>query len=298
MFEKLTSQARAAPSLNALRAFEAMGRTGRATLAAEELCVTHSAVSRQVKALERSLGVQLFAGPRHDLRLTAEGRDLLAGLTPGFDAIDLAALKAQSQGRSVIVAANPSVCVKWLVPRLAGFAARHPSLKVELVELATHALTHRGAHVTLRLVQSQQMDRGDITAIMPNFVGPVTAPSAHAGAATTRLISRTHPHGWRRWAELTATVLPPATERQLPHLHVALEAAIAGLGVAVLAWPLVADDMRAGRLVPAGPFAPEGGALALISDPRAETVAVRAFKRWIVEEGAAFPAPPVWPAAA
>ena len=69
MFENLTSKA--LPSLNALRAFEAMARTGRVTLAAEELNVTHSAVSRQVKALERALGVSLFTGPKNRLELTA-----------------------------------------------------------------------------------------------------------------------------------------------------------------------------------------------------------------------------------
>ena len=63
MFQNRTASGAAHPSLNALRAFEAMARTGRATLAAEELNVTHSAVSRQVKALEASLGVRLFQGP-------------------------------------------------------------------------------------------------------------------------------------------------------------------------------------------------------------------------------------------
>src|SRR6478609_8157563 len=68
MFENLTSSL---PSLNALRAFEAMARNGRVTLAAEELHVTHSAVSRQVKALEQTLGVRLFTGPKNRLELTA-----------------------------------------------------------------------------------------------------------------------------------------------------------------------------------------------------------------------------------
>src|SRR4051812_47003440 len=85
MFEKLTSGA--PPSLNALRAFEAMARNRRVTLAAEELHVTHSAVSRQVKALEQSLGVRLFSGPKHRLELTAAGRELLPALTQAFDQI-------------------------------------------------------------------------------------------------------------------------------------------------------------------------------------------------------------------
>ena len=73
MFENLTPPL---PSLNALRAFEAMARNRRATLAAEELHVTHSAVSRQVKALEQSLGVRLFTGPKHHQDQTPPGREL------------------------------------------------------------------------------------------------------------------------------------------------------------------------------------------------------------------------------
>lgn len=73
MFENLTGRV----SLNALRAFEAMGRTGQATAAGAELCVTHSAISRQVKALEARLGVRLFEGPKHQLRVTTAGRELL-----------------------------------------------------------------------------------------------------------------------------------------------------------------------------------------------------------------------------
>eukprot|EP01041_Mallomonas_annulata_P024192 gene24192-44877_t len=85
MFENLTSKS--LPSLNALRAFEAMARTGRVTLAAEELHVTHSAVSRQVKALELTLGVRLFSGPKNRLELTPAGRELAPALTEAFDQI-------------------------------------------------------------------------------------------------------------------------------------------------------------------------------------------------------------------
>src|ERR1700760_1316797 len=96
MFENLTHGA--LPSLNALRAFEAMARTGRAALAAEELHVTHSAVSRQVKALEAALGVRLFQGPKHRLELTAAGQELLPALSRGFDEIAQAVRQVRSDG--------------------------------------------------------------------------------------------------------------------------------------------------------------------------------------------------------
>ena len=96
MFDNLTPGP--LPSLNALRAFEAMARTGRATLAAEELNVTHSAVSRQVKALEAALGVRLFQGPKHRLTLTQAGQDLAPALTAAFDRIAGAVRSLRSDG--------------------------------------------------------------------------------------------------------------------------------------------------------------------------------------------------------
>src|SRR3954462_15593788 len=134
MFENLTSEP--LPSLNALRAFEAMARTGRVTLAAEELHVTHSAVSRQVKALERTLGVQLFAGPKNRLELTAAGRELLPPLSEAFDQIAAAVRRTRTGAEDLHVAVNASLSVKWLIPRLPRFQAAHPEIRLNLSELA------------------------------------------------------------------------------------------------------------------------------------------------------------------
>ena len=290
MFEYLTS--RPAVSLNALRAFEAMGRTGRATLAAAELCVTHSAVSRQVKALEARLGVRLFEGPRHDLRLTAGGRELLAALTDGFDSIELAVLKAQAGAHSLVIAAHPSVAAKWLTPRLAGFLARRPGVRLEIVELPNTALSLRGAHAAVRIVSAEQLARPEVTAFMDNYIGPVIAPGLDPGAAP-RLAASTNPGALARWAKLTSEIVADGPARRLPHLHLVLEAAVGGLGMAVLPWPLVAGDVLAGRLQVAGRFVKDTGAFALIADPRGETAQVRAFRAWLVEEGAGAPPAPL-----
>ncbi|MCO8028762.1 LysR family transcriptional regulator [Brevundimonas diminuta] len=157
MFENLTASA-PLPSLNALRAFEAMARTGSATRAAAELNVTHSAVSRQVKALETQLGLRLFEGPRHALTLTEAGRGLLPGLTVAFDQIAAAVAEARGDGRDLNVAANASLAVKWLIPRLADFNRLYPQVRVHLVELAPHAVSRRGADVLLRLLDASRID--------------------------------------------------------------------------------------------------------------------------------------------
>ena len=176
MFQNLTPSG-ALPSLNALRAFEAMARTGSATQAGAELNVTHSAVSRQVKALEAQMGVRLFEGPRHALTLTRAGRDLLPGLTAAFDGIAAAVAGARGEGQDLHVAVNASLSVKWLIPRLADFGRNHPEVRVHLVELAPHAVSHRGADLVLRLLDAQQITALNAEVVIPNAVGPVIAPA-------------------------------------------------------------------------------------------------------------------------
>ncbi len=115
------------PPLNALRAFEAFGRHGRMTLAAEELCVTHGAVSRQIRQLEEHLGVALTEGPRSRLRMTEAGLKLAQALTPAFDQIAAASPRRAPDGpRPLVVSCLPTFAMKWLIPRLPGFQAGHP----------------------------------------------------------------------------------------------------------------------------------------------------------------------------
>src|ERR1700761_6311810 len=161
MFDNVTSGS--LPSLNALRAFEAMARTGRATLAAEELNVTHSAVSRQVKALEAHLGVRLFQGPKHRLTLTPAGQALLPALSHAFDEIATAVRRLKNDGEDLHLAVNASISVKWLIPRLADFTAKHPEIQLHLEELPSQAMSHRGAQAVVRIVPSARLAEPQVT---------------------------------------------------------------------------------------------------------------------------------------
>src|ERR1700712_2923570 len=174
MFDNLTSPL---PSLNALRAFEAMARNRRVTLAADELHVTHSAVSRQVKALEAALGVRLFTGPKHRLTLTPAGQALLPALTHAFDEIAAAVRNLRSDGEDLHLAVNASLSVKWLIPRLADFGARHPEIRLHLEELAPQATSHRGAQAVVRIAPAARLADPLATAFAPNHTGPVMTPA-------------------------------------------------------------------------------------------------------------------------
>ena len=295
MFDNLTSGP--LPSLNALRAFEAMARTGRATLAAEELRVTHSAVSRQVKALEASLGVRLFAGPKHRLTLTPAGQELLPALTRAFDEIAAAVRNLRSEGEDLHLAVNASLSVKWLIPRLGDFAGRHPEIRLHLEELAPHATAHRGAQAVVRITPGARLADPLVTAFAPNHTGPVMAPAlaqrfAADPLAAPRLTAQSHPQGWAIWAAVAGFELAPAPEQPFAHMHYAQDAALAGLGVAIMSWPLVAEDVAEGRLVAPLGFRRAESAFALIAAPGGESRALNQFRKWLVEQGARTPKPP------
>lgn len=283
MFENLTPRS-SLPSLNGLRAFEAMGRTGSATRAAAELHVTHSAVSRQVKALEAALGVRLFEGPRHRLTLTEPGRTLLAGLTESFDG--LAAAVRQVRERDVVrLAVHPSLAVKWLVPRLADFEARHPEVSLLLSELELHAVRQRGADLALRYVDADRLDEPGLEALVENRIGLVCAPQlAERLEAAPRLTTRTREHAWSDWEAASGHAAPRGRNRTLAHLHMVADAAVAGLGAAVLPWAIVEDEIAAGRLIAPFGFFPDEGVMAAIRGPGAATRGERIVMRWLKDQ--------------
>lgn len=296
MFENLTKGP--LPSLNALRAFEAMARTGRATLAAEELRVTHSAVSRQVKALEAALGVRLFTGPRHRLEITPAGRQLLPALTRAFDEIAGAVQRLRGDGEDLRLAVNASLSVKWLIPRLPDFAAKHPEIRLHLEELASQAHTHRGAQAVVRIAPASRLAEPNVTGFIQNRIGPVMTPVlakrfAVDPLSAPRLSAQSHPQGWAIWAAVAGFELAPAPERPFAHLHFAMDAALAGLGVAILPWPLVADHVLEGRLVAPYGFRKAESAFALIAAPGAESRALNRFREWLVDQGRRTPELPL-----
>lgn len=287
MFENLTHRT-ALPSLNALRAFEAMGRTGSATRAAAELNVTHSAISRQVKALEAALGVRLFEGPKHQLRLTRRGEALRAGLGAGFDTLT-EAVRAARDAAEVHLAIHQSLAVKWLIPRLAAFERDCPGISLHLTDLAPTATRQRGADLMVRYLDGPELKHPGVAPLADNRIGLVCAPALASGdlSVAPRLVSRTRMGGWSEWSRLTGHPEPGGPTRTLTHLHFVLDAASAGLGVAVLPWIIVADDIAAGRLVAPFAFTADGGALAAIRSGGETGRATRTVIRWLGDQAQA-----------
>ena len=296
--------ARSLPPLNALRAFEAFGRRGRMTLAADELCVTHGAISRQIRQLEDHLGVALTEGPRNRLTLTEAGLTLAQALTQALDQIEAALPQPAGAGDgALVVSCLPTFAMKWLIPRLPGFVAAHPDIQARIVE-SNGPFDFRADGVDLairmRLPDAPPSPDADVTPFLKHYVGPVAAPALAAQieapeslARLPRLHTRTFLESWAEWEAAAKVVLPPAAvNREFDHYFYMLEAAAAGLGVALSPWAFAETDLVSGRLVaPLGMIPGQAQVCALTPRGKA-TRAARRFRDWLVAEGAATPPPP------
>ena len=278
------------PPLTGLRAFEAFARIGSMTVAAEELCVTHGAVSRQVRGLEDQLGVRLVEGARHALRLTPAGRELAAALSSAFDLI-AAALPGSGPVQELTVSCLGTLAMKWLIPRLPDFLDAHPGLSVRIVEsYGPVDFSQGGLHAAIRIVEPDARTGADETVFMDHHHGPVLSPELLASVGgepaavlrLPRLTSETFRPAWASWAARAGIALPPApTERSFEHNSYMLEAAAAGLGVAVAPWAFAAADIERGRLVAPFGFEPVAARYAYLRPPRSDNPAAAAFGTWL-----------------
>lgn len=309
------------PSLNALRTFEAVARLGRMTIAADELCVTHGAVSRQVRALQDELGAALFEdGARQALRLTPAGRSLLAALTPALDRIAEAVEAVSPSSEPVLnVSCLSTFAMRWLIPRLHRFHERHPGVDVRLSTVSHEVRIERERYdVVIGVddprprpglppmpqppgadapVRTPLFDERLGLVLSPALMARLAAPSASARREALlqrcpRLQTQTRPGAWLDWARAIGAELPAgAPEQRFAHYAYTLEAALGGLGLCIAPWHLVADDVAAGRLSAPLGFVDSGLRYTAWRLPHPSPQAVR-FCGWLAEEvGRMSPAP-------
>ena len=283
------------PPLSALRAFEAFARLGRMTLAGEELCVTHGAVSRQVRSLEATMGLRLTTGPRHQLKLTEAGELLAASLTQAFDQI-----------RTTVASLHPTtdlhlscvgtLAIRWLIPRLAGFHLLHPQIRVRVTEsYAPVDFTRDRFDAAIRVAESAPILGARAVAFLDNYHGPVLAPHL-AGIGIeglTRLTTGTRQTAWAEWENHAGIHLPSAPDTlEFEHIFYVLEAAAAGLGVGLSPWVYVAGDIAAGRLIAPLGFAATPSKFWFLTPPGVARPEVESFGDWLAAEARAVDLPP------
>jgi DNA-binding transcriptional LysR family regulator len=284
----------------ALRAFEAAARHGKLTSAAEELAVTHGAISRHVSHLEAFIGTPLFEGARNRPKLTPEGRVFGFALTAAFDQIE-DALRLVSKGDDSIldVACLSTFAIRWLVPRLHAFTVRHPRYDVRL---ATDDRSPRGpVDVQILVLEPGAAIPQDCSLLFQEQLGLIFAPSIAAGpmadaavwaSGLPRLETRTRPHVWHEWSRLRENTLQdsPRTSRTFDHYHLTIEAALNGLGAAVAPWHLVANDVVSGRLAAPFGFHPSDYRY-VVKVERKGRRKTQHFVEWLKDAIAEFPEP-------
>lgn len=291
------------PPLTALRAFDAFARHGKMSLAADELCVTHGAVSRQVRSLERECGVRLTQGPRNALRLTDAGRRLAGSLAETFDQIERTFTEIRATaGRQLHVSCVGTLAVRWLIPRLAAFHERHPAFSIRVTEAYGPVDFAREPYdAAIRLVDPASTEGLQAIPFLENYHGPVLAPETAGGQAVDlaalaripRLHTRPHLQAWAEWGEHAGVIVPEAGQHhEFEHLFYMLEAAAAGLGIGVTPWIYVARDVASGRLAAPFGFIRTPARFHLLTPEGPPTPALAAFTGWLIDEARAAPPPP------
>lgn len=288
------------PPLASLRAFEAVARHLSATRAAEELGVTQPAVTQQVRRLELRLGVRLMRRDGRRLALTPEGLAYAAALARGFDQMRQGTQKilATRHAGRLTVALLPTLATRWLIPRLAGFHARHPAIEVRIATALTpQAELQADVDLAVRfgrgrwpgLAADFLMPDDSFPVVSPALLRrlPLDRPADLARHTLLQVASEPRTSDWSRWLQVARQArLAPAGRLSFPSSAQAIEAALAGLGVALAHRPFVADDLASGRL--AAPFdlavPGDGGYWLVARQCDAMLPRLDAFRRWLLQQ--------------
>jgi len=295
------------PSLDFLRGFEAAGRRLSFTLAAEELFVTQSALSRQVKALEDSLGVPLFERKHRALALTSAGAAFHRSVTDHLRALATAADAARSPEREhgLTVSTSVSFASLWLIPRLASFRAAHPAIDVYVsaydrlvdltrgdVDVAVRYLSDAGAPAAAVRLFGERLLPVASPKLVKRAGAPLSRPEHLARHVLIHLDDPNFSMPWLNWpAWLAANGLPdlkPAGALRFSLYDQVIQAALGDQGVALGRIPLIAELLRDGRLIAPFPkrYDSPRGYFALTAPHAIARADARYFVAWLGREAA------------
>lgn len=249
------------PPLTTVRAFDAVGRLGSMRAAAEDLCISHTVVSRHVRNLEDWLGARLVDAGARGVRLTREGEIFFHTINRAFDDIAAATANLRSEPSRPLLRlwCFPGLAARWIMPRLKDLQETLPG--VEIVLRPTDQapdFAHREADAEIRYAADAVGPYPALQLCRPRFF-PVAAPpgdraelrpGSYAELAANTLIHEESQDQWRNWFDAVGHHLAaPLRGPRLWHASMAVEAAISGQGIALANWLMVADDVKSGRLV-------------------------------------------------
>jgi DNA-binding transcriptional LysR family regulator len=282
------------PSLNALRAFEATARLGSMSAAADELFVTHGAVSRHIRSLEDQLGVILLDRGSGGTVPTADGLRLAEGLASAFRLIQ--ASVEQLKPAPLTLSCSASVMMYWLLPRIGGFHQAHPGVELQFNVNYGHVdFVWENVSVAIRLSSIKPPEGAHIRELTAEWIGPVCSPefaksarldSVAKLAGAPLLATKTRPEAWDDWAKAFGySGARLSSSGQYEHFFLLIQAASCNLGVAVVPKMLVLEDLRSGKLIAPFGFVPSARKLVLWIAPHLDGRSdVEALAGWLVEQ--------------
>ena len=283
------------PSLNAMRAFEAAARHVSFTKAADELFVTHAAISRHVRDLEDWLGLKLFIRTGRGVKLTKAGEKYLTQLSLAFDRLAAATkdILQDAEAGELTVSVEEAFASRWLVPHMGSFNKQHPEIELsidpndDLVNFRTNQASFgiRYGMGDWPGVDSELLVRARIFPVCaPELLGErqITDPQE---ITEFTLLHEDSKQWWAHWLRAEGVDPDENTKGPMFQGHLALEAAEAGQGFALGDQVLTAEALKEGWLVkPLPGFRLQGGYYLVSPSDAQDNGAVRAFRVWIHAE--------------
>lgn len=263
-FHAFDRSVRRLPPLNRLRSFEAAARLQSFARAADELALTASAISHQMRDLEAHFGRALFTRSHRRVSLTPEGRRLHVSVQHAFDALEAACADVTLPALDQVLALHcaPSLAIKWLGPRLRGFVAAHAGLHVRLDTGAELPDLDARRELDLAIAYGDGRARAgtEVHALGTEQIAPLVAPAllpprSRPEALVQRLPlidSTLSPLSWAQWCQRQGLPEPQQPRTAFDRAALAIAAAADGLGVALESTRLAARELERGELVVLG----------------------------------------------
>ena len=251
---------RTLPPLNALKAFEAVARNKSFSLAAEELCVTHSAISHQIKQLEEWLDKKLFIRNSSTISLTADAEELSRVCTHLFNNLEqcIFELTNKTSEVEVVIGASHSFMANWLIPRLEKLEVIYPNIHIKLMTCNDLKLLEKEkVDILINSINENHMLPNFLNKylLFPDNMGPICNREINPLHTKNDLLNypllHTHSNksAWHTWFNQSQIHFSPkANDRYFDRLNLMIEAAVSGLGIAIAPQILVEKEILNGRV--------------------------------------------------
>lgn len=259
-------------NLKAFHVFDVAADSSNYSKAAEKLCITHGAVSKQIKTLENSLSLNLFSRQGRNVRLTREGELLKSYTTQAFQALNAGVQKlSQVKTNCLDVSCEPTLTMRWLMPRISNFYEHNPNTDVRLSTAGGPViLSSSGSSLAIRRDDFELIQDYRKIPLVDEWVGPVVSPEywqrVKSDLSTIKLIhSDTRPKAWSNWSNISGDKsLLNNSYQTFAHFYFCFQAAVDGLGAAIGSYPLVVDDLKRGNLIAPFGFVLSGNSYILL----------------------------------